>query len=146
MSSVNALVSDTLQVCLQGSSSDRLLRGSSSVRCLLHVYRWRLDHAPVLRFPASRHCPPPAESSLLLLCPAALGAPPAPICPTHCPAHPSPHGQVTDGWRCGWDVSSRLPGEVYSHHLQTRGSAYKNRHAQEALPGVGRSLRGQAPA
>lgn len=110
------------------------------------IRRGRPGHAAVLRFPPSCHCPPPAKSRLILLCPAALGSPSPPVSPTHSPSHTSPHGQVTDGRGCGRDVSSRLPGEVCAPHFQARGPAYKDRHAQEALPSMGCPLCRQAPA
>ena len=139
-------VTTILQVRLQRPSTDWLLRSPSAVRRLPDVCRWRPCHAAVLRLPASCHHPPPAEPRLVLLRPASLGPAPAPVSPTHSPTHPGPHDKVTDRRGCGRDVSPCLPGEVGAPHLQARGPADKDRHAQEALPSLGRPLRRQAPA
>lgn len=133
------------QVRLQRPGVDRLLRCPSHLRCLPDLRRRCPGHALVLWIPASCHCSPPAKPCLLLLCPAALGPPAPSIGPSHGPAHPSPHDQVADRRRCGRDMPTRLPGEVSAPHHQARRSTYKDRHAQEALPSVGRPLCWQAP-
>lgn len=135
-----------LQVCLQGPGADRLLCRPSTVQRLSDV-RWGcLGNAAVLRLPASCHRPPPAKPRLILLRPAALGSTPPPISPAYGTAHSGSHDQVTDGRRCGRDMPPRLSGEVGTPPFQVRWPTYKNRHAQETLPGLGRPLRRQAPA
>ena len=134
-----------LQVRLQRPGADRLLRGPSAVRRLPDLRWWCPGHAALLRLLAPGHRSSPPESRLFLLRSASLGSPFASISSSHRPAHPSSHDQVRDGRGSGRVVSSRLPGEIGAHHLQTRGPADKDRHAKEALPSVGRSLRRQAP-
>lgn len=146
MSSRAAFLVLVLQVCLQGPSGDRLLRSPCPLRRLPDVRRRSPGHVPLLRVPAPGHHPPAAKPRLVLLRPAPLGASPSPVGTAHRPAHPGAHDQVADGGGRGRDVSSRLPGEVGAPHLQTRRPTDQDRHAQKALPGVGRALRRPAPA
>lgn len=135
-----------LQVCLQGPAADRLLCRPSAVQRLSDV-RWGCPgNAAVLRLPAPCHRPPPAKPRLILLCPAAMGSTPPPVSTSYRSAHPGSHDQVTDGRGCGRDMPPRLSGEVSTPHHQGRRPTYKNRHAQETLPSLGRPLRRQAPA
>lgn len=125
------------QVRLQGSGVDRLLRHPCPLWRLPDLCRWRPGHALVLWIPASCHRSPPAKPRLLLLRSAPLGSPTSPIGPAHSPAHSSSYDKVANRRGCGRDMPTRLPGEVSAPDLQTRGPAYKDRHAQEALPSVG---------
>ncbi|XP_077367309.1 XK-related protein 6b isoform X1 [Festucalex cinctus] len=123
---------------------------------------WCGLHGPLLRGPAPQG--PPAEGpGKLLLRRTALGAAATPRGRAYGanagPARLSGHTHAGPGWgasrvrrnRHGF-LPSGFPGQVHGAGGRvrpahpTRRPPHQNRHAQEALPGLGRALRGSAPA